>query len=79
MSKEEKERKKKAFMDKLAKEVKRARADYQPKITQEELAKRIGVSKQHISNLETGKYYPAVEVMLEIAFETGKDLVILFR
>lgn len=79
MNKEEKEVKKKKFMKELAAEVRRARRDYQPKITQEQLAKECGVSKQHVSNLENGNYYPSVEVMLEIAYATGKDLIILFR
>lgn len=79
MKNEEKVKKKKDFMEALAVEVKRARQDYKPKITQDKLAKEVGCSKQHISNLETGQYYPAVDVMLEIAFATGKDLIILFR
>lgn len=39
-------------------------------MTQQELANRIGVSRQTINNVETGKYYPS----LELAFLIAKEL-----
>ncbi|MBS1572275.1 MAG: helix-turn-helix transcriptional regulator [Bacteroidetes bacterium] len=47
------------------------------KITQEELAKEIGVSRQTINALETGKYIPSTVLALKIAkfFDTKIEAV----
>jgi transcriptional regulator with XRE-family HTH domain len=40
-------------------------------VTQEELARRVGCSKQSISHYETGRGYPSVETMDAISREIG--------
>lgn len=67
------------YKKKLAAEIKRARKDYEPRMTQEQLAKRIGCSKQHIYNIEKGVCSPSVEMLFSIGKATGKHLIILFR
>ena len=37
------------------------------KMTQEELAKRTGISRPNISRFESGKYNPSLEMMVHIA------------
>ena len=37
------------------------------KFTQEELAKRIGLSRQALSNIETGKSVPSLKTVVKIA------------
>ena len=46
-------------------------------ITQEELAKRIGVSRQTINSIETNRYVPSTILALKIAavFEVGVNEV----
>jgi len=39
------------------------------KITQEELARRVKVSRQTINNIEKGKYNPSIELVLFICRE----------
>lgn len=36
------------------------------KLTQAELAEKIGISEKHLSKIETGKYYPALDTFLKI-------------
>jgi len=38
-------------------------------ITQEELAERVGVSRQAINSVETGKYDPSLELAFKLAEE----------
>ena len=47
-------------------------------ITQEELAKQLGVSRQTINAIETGKYNPSLELALEIAKYFNADVEKLF-
>ena len=35
-------------------------------LKQSELAERIGISEKHLSKIETGKYYPALDTFLRI-------------
>ena len=44
-------------------------------ITQEELAEEVGVSRQTINAIETGKYDPSLELALKLAehFETNVE------
>lgn len=51
--------------------VERAKKD----ITQKELAAEVGVSRQTINAIETGKYSPSLELALEIAefFDTSVE------
>ena len=41
-------------------------------ITQQELAEAVGVSRQTINFIETGKYMPSIVVTLKIARHFGK-------
>lgn len=47
-------------------------------LTQEELAERVGVTRQTIGLIEAGKYNPTLKLCLMIAKETGKTLNDLF-
>lgn len=48
-------------------------------ITQEELAKRTGLTQSNISRLESGNYNPTIEFLQKIASGLGKELHIEFR
>ena len=50
-------------------------------ITQEELARRVGVTRQTIIALEGGKYTPSLELAFRIAhaFEVGVEDVFEYR
>ncbi len=48
-------------------------------ITQEELAKKVGVTRQTIHALENGKYVPSTVLALKIAFVCGKLLDEIFQ
>ncbi len=47
-------------------------------LTQEELADRIGVTRQTIGLIEAGKYNPTLKLCLMLARTTGKSLDDLF-
>jgi Predicted transcriptional regulators len=47
-------------------------------ITQEELAKRIGVSRQTINAVESGKYVPSTVLALKMAQAFGKSVEEIF-
>lgn len=48
------------------------------KMTQEQLAERIGMEPQNISMIETGKNYPTPENLAKIAKTLGVDIFELF-
>ncbi len=48
-------------------------------ITQEELSRRIGVSRQTIHSIESGKYIPSVLLALKLAREFGKAVETFFQ
>lgn len=48
-------------------------------MTQGELAKRIGVSRQTLNAIEGGKYAPSLEVAFKIARELGRPLAEVFE
>ncbi|MBW7988255.1 helix-turn-helix transcriptional regulator [Lactobacillus helveticus] len=50
----------------------------QKKISQMELAKRIGVARQTINLIENYKYNPSLELCLSLAHVLGTDLNSLF-
>ena len=54
--------------------VARAEAD----LTQEELAKRIGVSRQTINAVESGRYVPSTVLALKMAQVFGKSVEEVF-
>lgn len=43
-------------------------------VTQEEFARRIGISQSHLSTLEHGEVEPGAEIMLRIGREFGKSI-----
>jgi putative transcriptional regulator len=49
-------------------------------MTQQELAEKIGVTRQTVNAIETGKYSPSLEVAFRIAavFDVGLDDVFQF-
>lgn len=47
--------------------------------TQEDLAQRVGVSRQAIYSIESGKYIPSVALALKISKELGKSVEELFE
>ena len=48
------------------------------KITQEELARRVDVSRQTINAIEAGKYVPSAILVLKIAREFEKPVEAIF-
>ena len=48
------------------------------KITQEELAKQIGVSRQAINHIESGKFVPSTILALKLAAFFGKTVNEIF-
>jgi putative transcriptional regulator len=53
----------------------RARED----ITQGELAERVGVSRQTINSIETGRYDPSLELAFKLAHEFGCSIEDIFE
>lgn len=51
----------------LGKKIKKLRK--QRKISQGELAERVGIGASHLSRLETGRYQPSIEVLKKLADE----------
>lgn len=47
-------------------------------ITQDDLAKRVKISRAYLSNLENGKYTPSLEVAYNIARELNTSIDELF-
>ncbi len=43
-------------------------------VTQEDFARRIGISQSHLSTLEHGEVEPGAEIMLRISREFGKSI-----
>lgn len=48
------------------------------RMTQEELAKRVGVTKQTISGIERGKYLPSIELAFKISKVFQKEVNEIF-
>jgi putative transcriptional regulator len=53
----------------------RARED----LTQGELAERVGVSRQTINSIETGRYDPSLELAFKLSREFGCDIEDIFE
>lgn len=56
--------------------VKLARVEYD--LTQQQLAEKVGVTRQTISLIEKGKYNPTLKLCLEICYVVNKSLDELF-
>lgn len=48
-------------------------------MTQQDLADRVGVSRQTINAIEGGKYAPSLEVAFQIALALGRPLEQVFQ
>ena len=48
-------------------------------MTQQDLADRIGVSRQTVNAIEGGKYFPSLEVAFRIARVFGKPVEVVFE
>jgi putative transcriptional regulator len=48
-------------------------------MTQQELADRVGVTRQTVNAIEGGKYFPSLEVAFQIARAFGKPLEEVFQ
>ena len=57
--------------------IRRLRFDHD-ELTQQQLAERVGVTRQTINAIELGKYSPSLEVAFQIAREFGKPLEEVF-
>lgn len=53
------------------------RAEY--KMTQQDLAQKVGVSRQTIISIEKGKYTPSLALGFKIAFTFGVDINEVFQ
>ena len=49
------------------------------RLTQEELAQRVGVRRETIGALENGKYNPSLKLAMDIAKALGKSVEDIFR
>ena len=56
--------------------VKLARVEYD--LTQQQLAEKVGITRQTISLIEKGKYNPTLKLCLEICYVVNKSLDELF-
>lgn len=61
----------------IIKQILKARSELN--LTQEELAKRIGIKQSNISRLESGNYNPSLDFLKKVAQGLGKELHIEFR
>jgi putative transcriptional regulator len=57
----------------------RALRDGPERMTQQALAEAVGVSRQTINAIETGKYQPSLEVALRIARHFDRPVEAIFR
>lgn len=65
----------KTLRENTAREMKDIRKEQ--KITQNELAEKIGTKKSNISRFESGKYNPTLDFMAKIADGLGKEIKII--
>jgi putative transcriptional regulator len=65
-------------MPKMSNRIRRLRFDH-GEMTQEELAVRVGCTRQTIIALEQGKYVPSVELAFKIARAFGVSLEEVFQ
>ena len=65
-------------MGKIANQIRRLRFE-QGEITQEELATRVGCTRQTIIALEQGKYVPSIELAFRVTMAFGVPLEQVFQ
>ena len=64
---------------KIGAKIKRARRLMVPEMTQDELGKRIGLSRRSIQLIESGEKRIYVDVLVQIAFEINKPITFFFE
>ena len=57
----------------IGERIRKARKKHKPRLTQEELAQKIGISVTSVRNWEKGRFEPAEENIIEIAKACGVD------
>ena len=62
----------------IANHIRRLRFEHR-EMTQQELAEKIGVSRQTVNAIETGKYWPSLEVAFRIAEVFGRRVDEVFE
>ncbi len=62
---------------KIDNNIRRLRFDHN-EMTQQALAKKVGASRQTINNVESGKYYPSLELAFLIAEALGSNIEEVF-
>ena len=62
----------------IANRIRRLRFEHR-EMTQQELAEKIGVSRQTVNAIETGKYWPSLEVAFRIAEVFGRRVDEVFE
>jgi putative transcriptional regulator len=65
-------------MPKIINNIRRLRFDHH-EMTQEDLAKKVGCTRQTIIALEQGKYVPSIELAFKIARAFGVNLEEVFK
>ena len=62
----------------ITNDIRRLRFEHD-EMTQQHLAEKIGVSRQTVNAIETGKYWPSLEVAFRIAEVFGRRVDEVFR
>jgi len=62
----------------IGKAIKKLRKELTPKLTQHEYAKIIGITQAYLSQVETGKKKPSIEVLEKISKDSNTPLPIMF-
>ncbi len=62
----------------LGRRIQRLRKGIKPKLTQERLAEKVGISTTYVGFIEQGKYVPSVEILEKIARQLKVSLKELF-
>ena len=65
-------------MGRIRNEIRRLRFDH-GEMTQQELAEKIGVTRQTVNAIEQGKYSPSLEAAFRIAEVFGRPLESVFQ
>ena len=66
----------KIVQKKLGKKIKNTRTE--KRITQEKLAEKVGINREHMSNIETGKKFPSLSMLITLSFVLDIELYELF-
>jgi transcriptional regulator with XRE-family HTH domain len=61
----------------IGRKIRDVRERAQPKLSQDKLAKRLGMSRASVVNIEAGRQHPPLHLLWQIADILGTDLVLL--